>query len=249
MAYRGFARTRFFRSFLGKWGHSRTGFVGCTGSALPVFGCCWTRILSPDYIYAKRRHRLSHSTIEKLMVLHEQAPEFNNEKMGNILEHAVALFLSTSVTGSRENGGVPADGGGVGRLRSPYLLSELSFWGPFSRAARIFFSPKLVLSEVGQRPVNIRGCVYRVPVSATCQYRPLRSTKNERNWTWGSQNFRGKTAYLAISVFETYHVGKKNYDFHHQTWARVEKCTFFPCKKTRKKTRIPSPKSAIFVTV
>ena len=61
------------------------------------------------------------------MVLHEQAPEFNNEKMGNILEHAVALFLSTSVTGSRENGGVPADGGGVGRLRSPYLLLELSF--------------------------------------------------------------------------------------------------------------------------
>ena len=28
------------------------------------------------------------------MMLHEQAPEFNTEEMGNILEHAVALFLS-----------------------------------------------------------------------------------------------------------------------------------------------------------
>ena len=55
------------------------------------------------HIYAKRRHRLSHSTIEKLMIIHKQAPEFNTEEMGNILEHAVALFLSNKrqVQGTR----------------------------------------------------------------------------------------------------------------------------------------------------
>ena len=36
-----------------------------------------------------------------------------------------------------------------------------------------FVVPILVLSEVGQRPVISGGGVYKVPVSATCQYRPL----------------------------------------------------------------------------
>ena len=46
--------------------------------------------------------------------------------------------------------------------------------GAHSRVATLIqpcFQEKngMVLSEVGQRPVNIRGGVYKVPVSMTCQ--------------------------------------------------------------------------------
>ena len=76
-----------------------------------------------DHIYAKRRHRLSHSTIEKLMILHEQAPEFNTEEMGNILPYMLLpCFSATSVTGSRENGGRRSWKTSL----PPYLFPELS---------------------------------------------------------------------------------------------------------------------------
>ena len=134
-----------------KMGYSRTGFGGVLEVVHSPSSVAVEQGFSLlDHIYAKRRHRLSHSTIEKLMILHEQAPEFNTEEMGNILEHAVVLFLSDKRH----------------RFKRKRRAEELEDFG--IELMRTFFARSAYV----------------------------------RNVSWA----------------------KKNHDFHHQPWTKVEKC-------------------------
>ena len=91
------------------------------------------------------------------MILHEQAPEFNTEEMGNILEHAVVLFLSDKRH----------------RFKRKRRAEEL---------------------EDFASPVFVSGIELMRTFFARSAY--------VRNVSWA----------------------KKNHDFHHQPWTKVEKC-------------------------